>query len=313
MSPVLLPALLLACAHAVVLDDGTWGPSDSVHALDAVITAIDKVTHNPKLSPAMLAKAKHAADDIKGDIEAVEGGNLTKKQAHERVGAAIKELTALEEDLAKEPADRMAVLKKQLAEKQAQLAKDNNMMKMLRLKKSLVEKKLMLQKLLAQKVAAEDGRKADEEEVAKISATVKQVLNMTQGLGGASQAKKNATLKTVLGTVRAREQEVSDQLARADAKQNQTLASLGAAMKQKAPTRGKDDAITKGQSLLKLLKGQARRKFAKARALKQIELKELKDVEAQAEKKDIVGLQRALTKLQQEGRAVQTKSGNFLH
>jgi hypothetical protein len=307
------PVLLLACARALVLDAGTWGPSDSVHALDAVIVAVEKVTHNPHLSPEKLAKAKLVAMDIKQDIEAVEHGNLTKQQAHERVGSAIKELTAFEEDLAKMPADRIAELKKKLAEKEAELKKDKNMMKLLNLKKELIEKKLMLQKLLASKAASENSRKADEEEVAKTGAMVKQVLNLTQGLGSAAKATKDAALKKVLGAVQAREHEVTESLARADAEEKKSEATLDAALKKQLPSMGKDDAVKKGQSMLKLLKSQERRKFAKARALKQIELKELKEVETQATKKDITGVQQALAKLQQEGRTVQAQSGNFLH
>jgi hypothetical protein len=279
-----------------------------------VIAAVDKVAHNPHLSPEKLAKAKVVTMDIKQDIEAVEHGNLTKQQAHDRVGSAIKELTTFEEDLAKMPADdRIAELKKKLAEKEALLKKDKNMMKLLKLKKELIEKKLMLQKLLASKAAAEGSHKADEEEVAKTGEMVKQVLKLTQGLDKAAQAQKDAALKKVLGTVQAREHEVSDTLAKADAEEKKNEAELDAAMKKQLPSLGKDDAVKKGQSMLKLLKSQEHRKFAKARALKQIELKELKEVEAQATKKDLAGVQRVLAKLQQEGRAVQAQSGKFLY
>jgi hypothetical protein len=309
----LLPLLLLGCARALILDAGVWGPADSVHALDSVIAAVEKVAHNPHLSPEKLAKAKLVAMDIKQDIEAVEHGNLTKQEAHNRVGSALKELTAFEADMAKMPADRIAELKKKLAEKEAELKKDKNMMKLLKLKKELIEKKLMLQKLIASKAAAEGGRKSDEEEVAKSSAMVKAVLNMTQGLGTAAQAQKDATFKKVLATVQAREHEVSDALARADAQEKKSEAALDAALKQQLPSLGKGDAVTKGQTMLKQLKSQERRKFAKAKALKQIELKELKEVDAQAAKKDTAGLQKALTKLQQEGRSMQAQSGKFLY
>lgn len=313
MSPSVISALFLTVAHAYVLDDGTWGPSDSVHALDGVIAAVDKIAHNPHLSPEKLAKARHVAEDIKGDIEAVESGNLTKQQAHEKVGAAIKELTAFEADLHKAPADRLAMLKKQLAEKEALLKKDQNMMKLLNLKKQLIEKKLMLQKLLAQKAAAEDSQKADEAEVKKTSAMVKKVLNMTKGLEGAAEAVKSATLQAVLGAVKSRQQEVSEALAKADAEQKKDEASLDSTIKKQLPAQGKGDAVSKGQSMLKLLKTQERRKFAKARALKQIELKELKEAQTKVEKKDVAGLWKVLARLQQEGQALQAKSGNFLH
>jgi hypothetical protein len=317
MSPfqVFSAVLLAVAAHAIQLKetDGTWGPSDSVHALDGVIAAVDKIAHNPHLSPENLAKARHVAEDIKGDIEAVEGGNLTKQQAHEKVGAAIKELTAFEADLHKMPADRLAMLKKQLAEKEGELKKDKNMMKLLKLKKQLIEKKLMLQKLLAQKASAEDVHKADEAEVAKTSSMVKKVLNMTKGLEGAAEAVKKATLQAVATAVQTREREVAEALAKADAEQKKGEASLDAAIEKQLPAKGKGDAIAKGQSMLKLIKTQERRKFAKARALKEVELKELKEAQAKVEKKDIAGLEKVLAKLQQEGQALQAKSGNFLH
>merc|ERR1740138_1712711 len=158
------------------------------------------------------------------------------------------------------PADRIAELKKKLAEKEAELKKDKNMMKLLKLKKELIEKKLMLQKLLASKAAAEGSRKSDEDEVAKTSAMVKVVLNMTQGLGHGTQAQKDATFKKVLATVQAREHEVSDALARADAEEKKGEASLDAVIKKQLPSTGKGDAVTKGQSMLKQIKSQERRK-----------------------------------------------------
>jgi hypothetical protein len=318
MSPfqVFSAALLLAMgAHAIQLKetDSAWGPSDSVQALDGVIAAVEKIANNTHLSPEKLAKARHVAEDVKLDIESVEKGNLTKQQAHEKVGAAIKELTAFESDLQKMPADRLATLKKQLADKEAELKKAQNMMKLLNLKKQLIENKLMLQKLLSQKAAAGDDRKADEAEAAKNSAMVKNVLNMTKGLEGASATVKSARLQAVGAAVQTRVREVTEALAKADAEQKKAEASLDAAIAKQLPTKGKADAISKGQSMLKLIKTQEHRKFAKARALKEIELKELKEVQAKVEKKDIAGLEKVLAKLQQEGQALQAKSGNFLH
>jgi len=298
------------------LDEGTWGPSDSVHALDAVITAVDNIAKNPHLTPSSLAEAKHVAEDVKGDIEAVENGKLTKAQAHEKVGAAMKELTAFAANLTKVSSnlDRVSMLKKQLAEKKAELAKDENMLKIFKLKKELAEKKLMLQKLINQKASAENSHKADQEEVAKTSAMVKDLVAMAKNLRGANSTKElPAPLKAVLATVQARDHAVSDALAKMDAEEKKSEASLDAAMQKQMPTKGKGDALAKGQSMLKLLKTQEHRQFAKARALKQIELKELKDAEASIEKGDIAGVQKVVIKMQQESQKLQAKTGNFLY
>jgi len=316
MSRTTLSVGLLLFTLASSLDESMWGPSDSVHALDAVVAAVDKVVKNPHLSPERLAEAKRVAEDVKGDVEAVENGKLTKAQAHEKVGAAIKELTAFEANLTKVSSglDKIAMLKKQLAEKKAELAKDENLMKLFKLKKELAEKKLMLQKLINQKADSENSNKADQEEVAKTSAMVKDLVAMAKNLrGGNSKQELPAPLKAVLATVQARDHAVSDALAKIDAEQKKSEASLDAAMQKQMPTKGKGDALAKGQSMLKLLKTQERRQFAKARALKQIELKELKDAEASIEKGDITGLLKVLVKIQQESQKLQAKSGNFLY
>jgi len=68
--------LALLCVGALGLDENVWAPTDSVHALDGVISAVNQIVSNPHLSATNLAKAKTVAEDIKADIEAVEGGKL---------------------------------------------------------------------------------------------------------------------------------------------------------------------------------------------------------------------------------------------
>merc|ERR1719464_1567230 len=135
--------------------------------------------------------------------------------------------------------------------------------------------------------------------------------NSTKGAGAGKQ-ELPAPLKAVLATVRARDHAVSDGLAKMDAEEKKSEASLDAAMQKQMPTQGKSDAIAKGQTMLKLLKTQEHRRFAKARALKQMELKELKDAENSIEKGDVAGLQKVLVKMQQDGQKLQAKTGNFL-
>lgn len=286
-----------AVARGAVVDadyhkQDMWGPADSVHALDAVIAAVDKVANNKHLTPERRARAQHVAEDIKKDIEAVEGGNLTKQQAHERVGHAMQELSAFEAELmnqtaqAKNTEDRIAMLKKRLADKQAELAKDKSLMKLLKLKKELVEKKLMLQNLLAQKAASEGGHDATE------------TASLVKNLVAMGKAGMN---KTSLERVQAREKEVADGLAKMDAKHTKNEGAF------KAFNSGNATRETK---MLKMLKSQEKRIFKKARALKQEELNELKEAEASVKQGDVARLRKVLGKIEHEGDA---KSGKFLH
>merc|ERR1719510_345465 len=89
--------LLLAAASATVED--AWGPPESVHALDAVIVAVNKIVAMPHLTPEKLARAKVVAADVKSNIEAVEGGKLSKQEANKKIASAIKELTSFQSEM----------------------------------------------------------------------------------------------------------------------------------------------------------------------------------------------------------------------
>lgn len=317
MSRISLAFLLVSIASG--FDDSTWGPSDSVHALDAVITAVNQIVKNPHLSPDNLKKATKVAEDIKGDIEAVEGGKLTKSQAHDKVGAAIKELSSFEVDLSKPSAtvDKISLLKKELADKEALLAKTENMMKLLKLKKQLAEKKLMLETLLDKQASAKNGQKADQEELAKTSSMVSSLVKMAKDLAGKGQGKDEAAekngkqelpgpLKAVLTTLQSREKVLSEGLSKSVAEHQKGDAELDSAMQ-------KEKSGSQRQTMVKRLRADVDHKFAKARALKQNELNELKEAESSLESRDINKLQKVLAKMQHETRALEAKSGNFLH
>jgi len=281
-------SLVVACASGRVLDSA-WTPEDSVHVLDSVITAVNGLVKNPHLTADQLTKAKHLAEDIKVDVEAVENGNLTKQQAHDKVGEALKELSSYEAEMSHGTADKMAGMKKELAEKMALLAKTESMMKLLKLKKDLAEKKMMLQNLQNQKVSGG---------MAATGAMVNKLIEL------ADSAKRNASaLKVVNVTLQAREQTVQAELSNMGAAEKKTEDQINAIMKTQMPVPTqdkKDEAMDKGKNMLKLLGAQAHRKFAKARAHKLNDIKEIKAAEADIEKNDVPNLQKVLLKMQRE-------------
>jgi hypothetical protein len=299
---------IVACGCVSAVDEDAWGPPDSVQALGAVIGMVDKLVKSAK-TPEALKKAQVLAADVKADIEAVEGGNLTKAQAHDKVGAAIKELTAFETQLSKPPpmdparAQKLAELEKKLAEKKAELAKDENMIKLFKLKKELAEKRLRLQGLLDSKKNQEKNAKADQAEAAKTNDMVKSLVSMAKNSGLKAKEEMPAPMKAILASVESQRVSVADDLKKMEAEEKAGEAKIDGAL-------GKG-ADAQSQGMLKRLKKEQHRKFAKAQALKRIELNELKDAEASVESGDIAGLQKTLAKIEQEGKALQAKAGNL--
>jgi len=318
-----LAFLVLPFATALVLDTETWGPSDSVHALDAVITAVNSIVKNPHLSPEHLTKAKKVVEDIKADIEAVETGHLTKLQTNQKVGQAIAELSAFEADFAVQKdhlvagdkaAAKIAKLQQELAEKKKALAKEESMMKLLKLKKALAEKKLMLEKLMMQKAEAASGKKSGQE-LSESNAVVTKLLKMAAESKNVTKGAKGelpAPLKAIEDTLQQREHVVSDSMAKILALQSKGDAQIEAVLKSQSQDGKSTDNIKKSK-MFKHMKTQEDRKFAKARAVKQHELDELKEAEKSTQERDVNGLMGVLSKMQRENRQLQAKSGDFLH
>lgn len=304
---------------AVGLDDGVWGPADGVKALDSVEKALAKVVSNPSLTPAQLKRATHVAEDVKKDIEEVQTNTkLTKAERNAKVGSAIKELTDMQGDWEKlahagskqELDAKLASLQKELAEKKKALLKDESMIKLFTLQKELAEKKLMLQKLMERKAAAGMGKKADEEEAKQETAMVGQLMTMAKGLATTKKADDTlpAPLKAILANLQSRTKKVSEGLKKLDADEKAGMAELEATLKKDS-----GDSKSKASSMLRQLKSQEHRKFAKARAMKKNELKELQEAEDSIEHHDVKRLKKTLAKMQTEAKSLAAKSGNFLH
>jgi len=330
-----LTALVLVAAVAGARQKvDVWGPEDSIKALDAAAHAIGVIAKLPGLSQVQKERALQASADVKTVIEVAEGGgNLTKAQAREKIHTAMQELsglsgslkafmanaTALQGERAKLEHE-LALKKDALNSKMAELAKDEKMLKLVKMQKELMEKKELLQALMNQKAAAQSGRDAAQEQ-AQQAAMVKSLLKTVQGLKG-TKAHDNAQdvsaglpapFARILTDLQTRERNVSAALTRMEAQERESEASLEATLRKQVPVRGKDDAVTKGRSVLKMLKAQERRKYHKARAMKLATLKELKDAEQSIRQHDVAGLQRVLARMESEGKALEAKTGAFLH
>jgi len=302
--------LVLIAATSAIADD-TWEPPDSVHALDAVITAVNKLVLIPHLTPEKLAKAKIVAEDIKHSIESVEGGKLSKQEAHKKIGSALKELTSFQAEMLSESnvpnmSSKLANLQKQLATKKAELAKAESMMKLLKLKKMLAEKRLQLQNLMDQKRTSDASRSNDANEAAKTNQIVKKLLGMSKSLAGAKTG--SSAFTDALSVVQSRKKEVSEALARLESEDKKAGVSIRGAISKGGVTDN-----NKVQSMLKHLEAEEHRKFAKAEALKKIEMNDLKDAEVSINKHNVPALQRTLFKMAKESKALQAKAGKFLY
>lgn len=307
-------------------DDAVWSPTDGVQALDAVEKALAKVVALPHMTAEQSKKAKHVADDVHKAIAAVESkSNLTKAERNAKVGAAVQELADLENDFnnvnKQEVAGKQAALKaklskleEQLADKKKELAKDEAAIKLATLQKLLAQKKLELQKLIQKKAQAEASKKSDAADAAQEGILVQKLMKVA---GNLAKVGKNdelpAPLKAVLAEVQAFSKKESDAINQMDAANKKTVAELDAQLNKAIPTKGKDDALSKGQSLLRRLKKEEHRQYMKNRVEKKALLTELKDVEQSIKQHDAKRLQSTLVYMQHQSKAFAAKSGDFLH
>lgn len=222
--------------------------------------------------------------------------------------------------------DKKAGLMKQLHDKEAQLSQDQKMLKVMTLEKKLAEKKLALEKLVEMKNAQEQAgaQQEAEKDIAARQEMVANVLSMAKSLQ-ATQGKnssmthvaakvtdgKAAMLKTVLTYLEGRMQNITASLAKIDDAEKKGEAKLNDALK--TPVTGKDDAISKGQSMLKMLVKKEHRQFEKARAPLKSELKDLSDAIKSINKGDATGLTKVMSHMQGEMKNLQAKSQKFLY
>jgi len=301
-----------------------WGPSDSVKAFGAIEAALKKVIALP-MSTEESAKAHKVADDVRQTIAVVESStNMTKAQKNEKVAKIMSEMKDLAMDLKKaklaQPSDESKIehlkeLKAELAKKKEELQKDEAMIKLYSLQKELAEKKLALQKLIEKKNQKESSKEASAQDAKAESELVGKLMKMTGALANVTDKKADlpAPLKAALSEVKAFSKKESDELAKMEKSNKQMMATLDAQMKMSVPTMGKDDALAKGQQMMRRLKKEEHRKFMKEQVQKKAQLSELKTIETSIEQHDAKKLTDVLQKMQHEAKAEAAKSGDFLH
>jgi len=307
--------------------------------LCAAEAAMEKVEKLPSLSQKQREAVKKVVVDVESTVSAIEAGKLTGAAQHEKVGAAIKELTSLQRDwLNATTVSRVEELEHEMASKKAQLKKAEVELKLMKLQKELAEKKLLLKKLTAQKDQAaslEKDRKEDAAEqamVAKLLATAKALAGRKAAekkeaaassakAAPAADAKKalpvgaNSPIAGILTDLKARAQKLSDGIARMDAEEKKKEAQIEETIKAAAagPAAGQTAATKKGQAMLKMLEKQAHRKYLKARAAKEGERKELEEGVHSVETGDVAALTKLLGKMQRETKSAEAHAKSFLY
>jgi len=319
---VVLLASVVACSAMTV-----YNPPNAGVALDAVEKALKNIVNSPNLAKGQLDQAKKVAADVEktvAELESPEGKKLSKEAKAAKVTASIKELQALQSDWQKNTAQNVAKRKeelmKQLKEKEAELAKDNKMLKVIKLEKQLAEKKLALQKLVEmknEKAAAQDMQKkqaAQQEMVANLLKAAKS-LQASKGAPAKDSKKdsKAATLKGVQTFLEGRIKEVSGSISKLDAAEKKREAEIKAAVGAKVPSNGKTDALDKGKRLLNVLLKKEQRNFKKAQATLKNELHELTGAVTAIKKGDGTALAKVMNHMQGEMKALQAKSQKFLY
>jgi len=320
MSRVLLAALVaFQPAQSLRTRAGMWGPPD----LKSVETALESILKLP-MTPDHKKMAEHVAGDVRADIAAVSTGKLNQADRKAKVTSAIKELVDFQGDLQKQVSEvdddrvkKMAALEKELAAKKAELAMEEKEIQMVKLKKELAEKELQLNNLQSHKKILQ----ADTEDSKERDALVANLVGMAKNLKAVAEPKKavagaeasvNPEISAILTKLQSRSKTLEESIAKLSSEEKSSEKELDVAVGGKLPTKGKDDAIAQGQSLIRNLKKQEHRKFEKARALKKRELTEITNAIHSIESGDVKALSQTLQKMQDENKALNAGDG-FLH
>merc|ERR1719388_24408 len=133
-------------------------------------------------------------------------------------------------------------------------------------------------------------------------------MKMTDSLAKVTDKKAElpGPLKSALAEVKSFSKKESDELAKMEKSNKEMMTTLDAEMKKSIPTKGKDDALAKGQQMMRRLKKQEHRQFKKAEAQKKTQLAELKTIEQSIEQHDAKKLTTVLQKMQVKPRQQQS-------
>jgi len=315
-----LRTLLLASGLAACCAMTVYNPPNAGVALDAVEKALGNIINSPHLSKEQLAQAKKVATDVEKTVEYLatpEGVKLSKEARAIQVTASIKELQGLQSDWMKAAgASRKTDLLKKLKDKQAELAKDKKMLKVINLEKALAEKKLALQKLIDMK-QNEKSQKQQKEAAKEAEAQQEMVANVLKVAKTLKDAKPSAAkpvdaekLKSALNYLEGRIKTVGDSIAKLDAADKKHEDELKITVDRKMPVQDAADPLAKSQGIIKMLMKKEHRQYEKARAGLNNELNELRQGVASIKKGDVSGLTKVMGHMQSE---MQAKSHKFLY
>jgi len=307
MCRVLLAALVaFQPAQSLRARSGMWGPSD----LKTVETALESVLKVP-MTPDHMKMAEHVAADVRADIAAVSTGKLNQADRKSKISSAVKEMVDLQGVLQKQESEiddekvkKMAALEKELAAKKAELAMEEKEIQLAKLKKELIEKEMQMNNLHSKK----DHAQADAEDSKDRDALVANLVSMAEKLKGTKPE-----MSAILTKLQSRSKRLQDSIAKLNSEEKSSEKQLDGATKGQVPTKGKDDAISRGQSLIRNLKRQEHRQFEKARALKKRELTEITGAIHSIESGNVKALTQALQKMQAENKALNANGDTFLH
>lgn len=308
----------IVAASAVTL----YNPPNAGNALDAIEAALSKIINNPHLTKEQLKSAKTVSESVEKTVEFLEspeGKKLSEKERGAKVTSAINLLSGLQEQWQKAASqlnsEKKEELEKKLKEKEAELAKDQKMLKVLNLEKKLAEKKLALEKLVEQKNAkdAAASKEQAEKDAAAQQEMVTNLVNMAKNMKAGDKVvdDKAGTIKKVQTNLEGRLKDVTDKLTKLDDEEKKMQAQIKEEVA--APTTGSKDAISKGASMLKMLMKKEKRQFDKTRAVLKGEQKELKEAVSALKTGDVAGLSKVMAKMQGDMKTMQAKSHKFLY
>lgn len=328
-----LRLVAVACLAVVSSSMTVYDPPEAGPALDAVEKALASIVGNPHLPASMMAAAKKAVANVEDTVhflETAKGKALTKEARGAKVMSAIKELQDLQSTWSKaaesQVADKRADLEKQLKEKQAALAKDMKMMKVLNLEKALAEKKLALQNLIEKKANDAKG-KEDAKAIAAREEMISNVLKMAKDIQSSKTkdatmthavkdvAKTNPKLLATVNTyLEGRMKTLSESMATIDASQKKREAEITATLGAAAPgDKANAEELKKSKAILTMLMNKEARNNKKLKAGLQSEYTELHHAVESIKKGDVAGLSKVMTHMQSEMKNLQAKSHKFLY
>eukprot|EP00928_Gymnodinium_smaydae_P087972 TRINITY_DN72134_c0_g1_i1.p1 TRINITY_DN72134_c0_g1~~TRINITY_DN72134_c0_g1_i1.p1 ORF type:complete len:346 (+),score=153.13 TRINITY_DN72134_c0_g1_i1:77-1039(+) len=318
--PLLRPfagAILAASCGCLATATETLTPANGLQALAGVEEALHKML-NGKTDKALLKVAKPVVELVDKTVHEVESGNFSKQENAKKVLVAIKALQGLQGEwegaskaLAKQ--QKLESLERELNLKKAELMKQEDMLKLEKMKKELAEKKQQLQVLTREKEEAQTHRREQQEDAQQASAVaslVKQAKELS-----VSRHDKDAVpkpLQGILSNLEAHAANVSAALDRMDADEKKREAELDQLALKPVPSAGKTDAINKGKAMIRQLKKQEQRSYKKARVMKKAQLNELNEGIRAVKKGDVAALSSLMTKMQSEMKFMTTKKKGFL-